>query len=161
MIPFGPLPRWATTTSRQSVSQVRCACIICENKTEVQITQLWDLERIGIVQDEFSPSERETVSVGNSNMKYSDLGYIVRLPFKDDTRPSVNYCTARGQLNQLIHHAARDEQFGQQYDGVVKTCIEKEFTEQISNDPIEGHYMPHHAVFKKSATTPLRIVFNA
>ena len=94
-------------------------------------------------------------------MKYSDSGYIVRLPFKDDSRPSVNYHTARRQLNQLIHPAANDEQFGQQYDDVVKTYIEKEFIEQILNDPIEGHYMPHHAVFKKSATTPLRIVFNA
>ena len=94
-------------------------------------------------------------------MKYSDSGYIVRLPFKDDTRPSVNYRTARGQLNQLIHRAASDEQLGQQYDDVVKTYIEKEFIEQIPNDPIEGHFMPHHAVFKKSATTPLLIVFNA
>ena len=94
-------------------------------------------------------------------MKYSDSGYIVRLPFKDDTCPSVNYHTARGQLNQLIHRTASDEQFGQQYDDVVKTYIEREFIEQILNDSIEGHYMPHHAVFKKSATTPLRIVFNA
>ena len=70
VIPFGPLPRWATTTSGQSVSQVRCARIICENKPEVKITQSWDLERIGIVHDEFSPSERETVSVVHSNMKY-------------------------------------------------------------------------------------------
>ena len=31
----------------------------------------------------------------------------------------------------------------------------------MPNQPVEGHYMPHHAVFKKSATTPLRIVFNA
>ena len=96
-------------------------------------------------------------------MKYSDSGYIVRLPFKDGIRPSVNYHTARGQLNQLIHCAASNEQFGQQYDDVVKTYIEKEFIEQIPNDAIEGHYMPHHAVtavFKKSATIPLRIVFN-
>ena len=72
-----------------------------------------------------------------------------------------NYRTARGQLNQLIHRVENDEQFGQQYDKVVESYIEKEFIEQIPNQPIEGHYMPHHAVFKKSATTPLRIVFNA
>ena len=39
VIPFGPLPRWAITTSQQS-SQVRCACIICENKPELEVTQL-------------------------------------------------------------------------------------------------------------------------
>ena len=44
---------------------------------------------------------------------------------------------------------------------LVSTYVEKEFIEQIPNHPVEGHYMPHHAVFKKSATTPLRIIFNA
>ena len=91
-----------------------------------------------------------------SNTQHTESGYIIRLPFKDDTRPSVNYRTAIGQLNQLIHRAENDEQFGQQYDDVVKSYVEKELIEQIPNQPIEGHYVPHHAMFKKSATTPLR-----
>ena len=86
---------------------------------------------------------------------------IVQLPFKDDIRPAVNYRTARGQLNHLVQHAQNDEQFGQQYYAVVNSYVEKDFIEQVPNHPVEGHYMPHHAVFKKSATTPLRIVFNA
>ena len=94
-------------------------------------------------------------------MQHSESGYIVWLPFKDETRPSVNCCTARGQLNQLIHCVENDEQFGHPYDKFVESYIEKEFIEQIPNQPIEGHYMPHHAVFKKITTTPLRIVFNA
>ena len=88
VIPFGPLPRWATTT--------------------------WELERVGILPKSFSPSERETISLVRSNMHQSESGYIVRLPFKDDTRPSVNYRTARGQLNHLVQRAENDEQFGQQ-----------------------------------------------
>ena len=156
VIPFGPLPRWAVSTSQQS-SQVRCVPIICENKPELEITQLWELERVGILPESFFPSERETISLVRSNMQKSESGYIVRLPFKDDTRPSVNYRTARGQLNHLVQRAENDEQFGQ----VVESYVEKEFIEQIPNHPVEGHYMPHHAVFKKSATTPLRIVFNA
>ena len=94
-------------------------------------------------------------------MQQTESGYIVRLPLKDETRPSVNYRTARGQLNQLVHRVENNEQFGQQYNKVVESYVEKEFIEQIPNQPVEGHYMPHHAVFKKSTTTPLRIVFNA
>ena len=157
----GVIPRWATSTSKQSTSQIRCACIICENKPEIEVTQLWDLERIGILPESFSPNEQETISIVRSNMQHTESGYIVRLPFKDDTRPSVNYHTTRGQLNQLIYRVENDEQFGQQYDKVVKSYIEKKFIEQIPNQPIEGHYMPYHAVFKRSATIPLRIVFNA
>ena len=47
-------------------------------------------------------------------MQQTESGYIVRLPFKDETRPSVNYRTARGQLNHLVR-VENDEQFGQQY----------------------------------------------
>ena len=43
VIPFGPLPRWAIS-SQQPISQVRCSRIICENKPELEVTQLWDLE---------------------------------------------------------------------------------------------------------------------
>ena len=38
VIPFGPLPRWATSASKQSTSQIRCASIICENKPEIEVT---------------------------------------------------------------------------------------------------------------------------
>ena len=116
---------------------------------------------MGILPESFSPSERETISLVRSNMHQSESGYIVWLPFKDDTRPSVNYRTARGQLNHLVQRAENDEQFGQHYNKVVRSYVDKEFIEQIPNHPVEGHYMPHHAVFKKSTTTPLRIVFNA
>ena len=117
VIPFGPLPRWATSTSKQSTSQIRCARIICENKPEIEVTQLWNLERNRhrLLPESFSPNERETISIVLSNMQHTESGYIVRLPFKDDTRLSVNYHTARGQLNQLIQHVENDEQFGQQF----------------------------------------------
>ena len=162
VIPFGPLPKWATTTSQQS-THMRCARIVCSEKPEfdVGLSELWELERVGILPDDFSPSERETINRVRSNIKKSESGYIVQLPFKDDMRPAVNYRTARGQLNHLVQRAQNDEQFGQQYDAVVNSYVEKDFIEEVPNQPIEGHYMPHHAVFKKSATTPLRIVFNA
>ena len=44
VIPFSPLPRWATSTLKQSTSQIRCARIICGNKPELEVTQLWNLE---------------------------------------------------------------------------------------------------------------------
>ena len=140
---------------------MRCVRILCQNKPELEVTQLWELERVGILPESFSPSERETISLVRSNMQKSESGYIVRLPFKDDTRASVNYRTARGQLNQLVQRAGNDEQFGKHCNKVVGSYVDKEFIEQIPNHPIEEHYMPHHAVFKKSTTTPLRIVFNA
>ena len=142
--------------------EITCAArIICESKPELELSELWDLERIGITQDDLSPTERETISIVRSSMEKSDAGYIVCLPFKDTTRPSVNYRNAKGQLSSLIQRVSHDANLGKQYDDIVNSYMEKEFIEEIPNDPITGHYMPHHPVFKKSATTPMRIVFNA
>ena len=129
--------------------------------TEFELTELWDLECIGITQDDLSPSERETVSIVRSSMEKSSSGYIVRLPFKDAPRPSVNYRNLKGQLNSLIQNVNHDENLGKQYDEIVNSYIEKEFIKEIPNEPIAGHDMPHHPVFKKSTTIPMLIVFNA
>ena len=94
-------------------------------------------------------------------MEKSDAGYIVCLPFKDTKRPSVNYCNSKCQLNSLIQRVSHDANLGKQYDDIMNSYVEKEFIEEIPNDPIADHYLAHHPVFKKSATTPMRIVYNA
>ena len=163
MIPFSTIPKWAIHSESSNVymGNFMCAGIICESKPESELMELWDLEHIGIKQDSLSPTERETVSIVLSSMEKSAAGYIVCLPFKDSKRPSVNYLNAKGQLNSLIQRVNHDANLGKQYDDIVNSYVEKEFIEEIPNDPIAGHYMPHHPVFKKSATTPMCIVFNA
>ena len=136
-----------------------CARIVCESKPELELTELWDLERIGITQENLSP--RETVSIVRSTLEKSDKGYIVCLPFKDESRLSINYRNAKGQLNSLIQRVSHDENLAKQYNEIVNTYLEKDFVEEIPNEPIAGHYLPHYPVFKKSATTPVHIVFNA
>ena len=92
VIPFGTIPKWAIhqQPSNAYTGNYTCARIICESKPELDLSELWDLERMGITQDDLSPTERETVSIVRSSMKKSDAGYIVCLPFKDTTSPSVN-----------------------------------------------------------------------
>ena len=164
MIPFGTISKWAihSESSKAYKGNFTCARIICESKPELKLTKLWDLECIGIKQDSLSPTERETVSIVLSSMeKSAAAGYIVHLPFKDSKRPSVNYRNAKGQLNSLIQTVNHAANLGKHYNDIVNSYVEKEFIEEISNDPIMGHYMPHHPVFKMSATTPMCIVFNA
>ncbi|XP_064088332.1 uncharacterized protein LOC135202802 [Macrobrachium nipponense] len=55
-----------------------------------------------------------------------------------------------------------------QYHSVLDEYVKLGFIEEVklednSFDPVGGinHYLPHHPVFKESATTPFRIVFNA
>ena len=114
VIPFGTIPKWAIQheSSNAYTGNYTCARIICESKPELELTELWDLERIVITQDDLSPSERDTVSIVCSSMEKSAAGYIVCLPFKDTTYPSVNYRNAKGQLNSLIQRVSHNVNLG-------------------------------------------------
>ena len=57
------------------------------------------------------------------------------------------YRTRATQLS-LSQQTGHDEKFYDDYNGVVRDYISKEFIEEIPNELIEGHYMPHHPVYK-------------
>ena len=132
-IPFSTILKWAihSESTNAYTGNFTCARIICQSKPELELTELWDLERIGIKQDSLSPTERETVSIVRSSMEKSAAGYILRLPFKDSKHPSINYRNAKGQLNSLIQRVNHDANLGKQYDDVVNSYMEKEFIEEI------------------------------
>ena len=47
------------------------------------------------------------------------------------------------------------------YDNIISDQMSRGFIERVENhDPTSGHYIPHHPVYKESATTPIRIVYD-
>ena len=68
---------------------------------------------------------------------------------------------AVGQLNSLIKSLEKNPVKLAHYEQVIQDYLEQGFIEEVRDPKICGHYLPHHAVLKESATTPLRIVFNA
>lgn len=54
-----------------------------------------------------------------------------------------------------------DPMYHQQYSDVIQTYVATGFIQIVPSPAIEGYYMPHFGVVKESATTPLRVVFNA
>ncbi|XP_064088707.1 uncharacterized protein LOC135203047 [Macrobrachium nipponense] len=148
---FGPLPSWSydnVESNEITTSNVCCSSIEVEEipiNSCCEVRKLWDLESVGIRQSEISPEERE-----------------VSLPFKDESRPPVNYRIAISQLNSLLHRFESDPSLYAHYDKIIKDYVQSGFIELIpSGSPIIGHYLPHLAVLKDSETTPIRIVFNA
>ena len=73
------------------------------------------------------------MSVVKASLHKTELGYFIRLPFKDETHPSVNYCIARGQLNQVKQKASCDQGFFSQYDGVIQDYVDRNFIEGVPN----------------------------
>ncbi|XP_068233534.1 uncharacterized protein [Palaemon carinicauda] len=164
---FGPLPSWSyddvdyeITTSNVCCSRIEVEEIPINSCCEVR--KLWDLESVGIRQSEISPEARESVKCFKDKVKTVDNKYEVSLPFKDDSRPPVNYRIDIGQLNSLLHRFESNPSLYAHYDKIIKDYVQSGFIELIPSwSPIIGHYLPHHAVMKDSEITPIRIVFNA
>ena len=68
---------------------------------------------------------------------------------------------AKGQLGSLITKLQRDPVKYGYFKNILESYISQDFIEEVSEDRIHGHYLPYHGVVKESATTPIRLVFNA
>ena len=156
LIPFGPLPKWsirASNSTNHGPQPTVCAKAVCE--IDPNIERMWELETIGINKEDMSATETLTVSQVKATTRKTNTGYEVRLPFKSDECPPVNYRIAKGQLNSLQERMKKDPLLFQQYDAVIQDYVNKEFVELVPNDKIEGRYLPHHPVFKNSLTSLL------
>ena len=157
LIPFGPLPSWSRPAISYDESRLYCNCVLCEPPLE----SLWDLETIGISTERSTHDEKIAVSSVVSEMEHTAQGYVVTLPFKSDERPANNLRNVHVQLNSLVARCKKDVELFEQYNNVIDEYKEKKFIEEVYPTDYSGCFLPHHPVFKESATTPLRIVFNA
>ena len=157
LIPFGPLPAWSRPAISYDEFRLYCNRVLCESPLE----SLWGLETIGISTERFAHDEKIAVSSVVSEMEQTAQGYVVKLPFKSDERPTNNWRNAHVQLNSLLVRCKKDVELFEQYNNVIKEYKEKKFIEEVDPTDYSGCFLPHHPVFKESATTQLRIVFNA
>ena len=157
LIPFGPLPAWSRPAISYDESRLYCNHVLCEPPLE----SLWDLDTIGISTERFTHDEKIAVSSVVSEMEHTAQGYVVKLPFKSDERPANNLRNAHAQLNSLVARLKKDVELFEQYNNVIEKYKEKKFIEEVDPTDYSGCFLPHHPVFKESATTPLHIVFNA
>ena len=61
-----------------------------------------------------------------------------------------------------MQHLARDPQKVKMYSDIIIEQEKRVFIERVTHpETTVGtcHYLPHHAVFKESATTPIRVVY--
>ena len=150
------------TVSKISLENVEVEMCDVSSVSEPQVSQLWELDCIGITDDKFTPSEQNAIQLFSETIEYREQKYWVRLPWK--VSPEIlptNYRTAVGQFSSLMRSLQKTPRKLKFYDDVFQDYIRQGFIEKVKNPSIRGHYLPHHAVMKESVTTPLRIVFNA
>ena len=135
-----------------------------ENKAlTYQLSKFWDVEAIGIQNDDSSPADKEFLR----EIHYSDEEnrYEVNLPWKSGHIPKSNgYVSCINCLRQLHRKLKGDGHLLCEYNNVIKQQTKDGIVERVldQNEPDEGtYYLPHQGVIRSDKeTTKLRVVFD-
>ena len=127
----------------------------------------WDLDHIGISNPENKTEIFDPVMEKfEKSIFYENGRYVVSLPWKDNHSylPS-NYDMAFKRMQSNISKLKTNSNYLNDYDAIINNQLKMGFIEKVEDVnkivPFSKvHYLAHHAVFKASETTPLRIVFD-
>lgn len=89
--------------------------------------------------------------------------YVVKMAYKNNETPKLGNSRriAIAQLQQLEKKFERQPGLKQEYQKFIDEYIKLGHMELATDRPNLVYYLPHHAIFKDSTTTKLRVVFNA
>ena len=123
---------------------------------DTQLAQFWELESLGIPNQELSAQTRF-----ESFVSFDGQRYKVRLPWKKGHPPlSNNLSISEKRLSSLLHNLRCSPSLFTEYDTIIQEQL-KRGTSQPPNGA-KVYYMPHHAVtHKDKSTTKIRVVFDA
>ena len=135
-----------------------CKVMVSSEDIESKITDYWNLETIGIKDNEQNTCEFEEYS--DKHLTQRDGKYIADLPWKYDHPPlPSNYAISERRTRSMVKRLSPD--IRQAYNNIIMEQLQRGFIELVSNDNTSvGHYIPHHPVYKDSITTPIRIVYD-
>ncbi|VDI63326.1 Hypothetical predicted protein [Mytilus galloprovincialis] len=101
----------------------------------------------------------------NSSVSFLDNKYVAKLPWKTNHPPlPSNKAVAFRRTENVIRRLSKEPQLLQKYGEIIEEQEKRGFIEKVEEDLVKPntklHYIPHHAVKKDSATTPIRIVYD-
>lgn len=125
--------------------------------------KFWELEEFSN-ETFFTEEEQKCIEHFQTNtIRDTDGRYIVSMPLNDHITELGN--SRRNALAQLLHQERRFDrvpELKRQYTEFINEYIAMgHMTECKNSEPETVYYLPHHAVFKESTTTKLRVVFDA
>ena len=159
----GPIEGQLLKNSTSMLSTVRIDTVTAS------LTQLWELESIGIVDENDSliaVEEEDTVREFNEGLKFDGKRYVVPLLWKRDT-PDLhfNYNQAVTRLESVERQLRRNPEKAETYKSAINQYVKKGYAQKFKETNDQGkkvRYLPHNAVFREDKrTTKCRVVFDA
>ena len=151
-------------STKESVTTLHASTIYLSCEETLQ--KFWAREEPPKPKVPVSPADKFALEHYNQHLKHEENGrFVVKLPFKPqksnlgESRP-----LALRRFLSLERRFRSSDQF-ENYANVIYEYIfsghAKRVPDNDLNEPLSNtFYLAHHAVYKDSATTPLRVVFN-
>ena len=135
---------------------------------EPHVEDLWKLESIGIRPKDSTEKNDIAMEMFQNTVTKEGERYFISWPWRNEYQIMLpeNYELSLGRLKSLMKHLQKDPELLQRYDETIRTQIQNGVIEKVESTEINNknkkHYIPHHGVIKPdSATTKLRIVYDA
>jgi len=131
-----------------------------------EIEDLWSLENIGIKESPDTDEDEQALANFNNTITCIKKRYYVTWLWKT-VSPSLpsNYGLSLGRLESLLKRLKPDPDLLLKYNDIFEDQLKRGIIEKVSQNSSLNtlvHYIPHHPVIKQqSATTKVRIVFDA
>ena len=133
-----------------------------EISLDQQVKQFWDLETLGIKENEPTVYEKFIRDIRHDGERYE-----VKLPFKE-FHPVLpdNYQLSKRRLGSLLQRLKSKPQVLEHYDEIIRDQLRNNIIEAITSErePDAGkvHYLPHREVIRMDKeTTKIRVVYDA
>lgn len=144
--------------------------IVRENDISNQIKKFWELESLGITSEneQIDPLACDVMKTFESEIKFENSRYKVRLPWKSDKKHLLNdnKNVAEMRFSRLKKQFRNNPDLFVQYQSVLQDYLKQNIIEPVPdyyNDQDQiTFYLPHRAVIRDDrCSTKLRIVFDA
>jgi len=135
------------------------------DEVNILLKRFWELDSVPTSSAHSVEEQRCEEHFSRTHSRLSSGRYMVRIPFKSD--PPIDIGDSRGLAESALlrqeHKFDRDPDFREAYCACLAEYEACGHMYAILPDKYKfsSYHMPHHAVLKDSATTRLRVVFNA
>lgn len=151
-------PKGAKPKENETVS------LVAVNNIDDNLRKFWEIEEISTNEEDNDENVRCEKHFAETHKRNEDGKYVVSLPFKNENKILGNSKrAAMSQLFQLENRFKKNIELKTKYTEVINEYIASGHMEKCTNkvNDEKGFYLPHHAVFKESTTTQLRVVYDA
>ncbi|GBM80707.1 hypothetical protein AVEN_137226-1 [Araneus ventricosus] len=142
--------------------------IIEEDLISGLIKKFWELESLGIVENEFSdPTNDSVLQRFESETEYENSRYRVRLPWKSDRKYilSDNKKVAERRFERLRRRFVKNPELYKSYQAILHDYLQQKIIELVPNTCDTEQitfYLPHREVVRNDrSSSKFRVVFDA